>query len=119
MTTLQIIKEKLKFLIDNYGFTFEFNNIYGNHYVFKNNNGYIEFYEWPQFDESAIFVKYDMISKKIDLIVEYPKVVGKFNRSHQGFIWFFKDQRYDYWEMIALIIKEEIDNTNTVFGVKI
>ncbi|MBQ7761832.1 MAG: hypothetical protein IJ400_07235 [Clostridia bacterium] len=119
MTTLDIIKNKLKFLIEEYGFTFEFNNDRGNHYVFNNKNGYIEFYEWKQFNESAIFVKYDMISKKINLIEEYPKVVGQFYKIHKGVKWLFKDERNDYWEMIAKIIATEINNKKSIFGLKI
>ena len=119
MTTLDIIKNKLNFLIDEYDFTFEFNNISGNHYIFKNKNGYIEFYEWEQFNESAIFVKYDMISRKINLIEEYPKIIGEFNNSHKGLRWFFKDQRYDYLEMISKIINNEINTNKSIFGLKL
>lgn len=118
MTTLDIIKNKLKFLINEYNFTFEFNNESGNHYIFSNQNGYIEFYEWSQFDEFAIYVKYDMISKKINLMEEYPKVIAKFNQSHKGIKWFLKDKRDDFWEMISQIIKIEIVNKN-IFGLKI
>ena len=118
MTTLNIIKNKFNFLINEYNFTFKFNNESGNHYIFKNKNGYIEFYEWPQFDEFAIFVKYDMISKKINLIEEYPKIIGRFNQEHKGIKWFFKDKREDFWEMISKIIKIEIVNKN-IFGLKI
>ncbi|MBQ8040797.1 MAG: hypothetical protein IJ274_13200 [Lachnospiraceae bacterium] len=118
MTTLNIVKNNLQFLIDKYGFTFEFNDIRGEHYIFKNKNGYIEFYEWEQFDESAIFVKYDMIAKKINLIEEYPKMIGEFSQRHKGFKWFFKDKRYDYWEMISKIIQIEINN-KSIFGLKL
>ena len=119
MSTLDIIKCKLKFLIDKYDFDFEFINVSGNHYFFKNRNGYIEFYEWPQFDESAIFVNYNMISKEIKLIEEYPKIMGKFIQSHKGFLGFFKDERYDYWEMISNIIQIEINTNNNIFGLKL
>ena len=116
MTTLDIVKNKLGFLIDKYSFSFEFNNIRGNHYIFKNRNGHIEFYEWKQFDESEIFVKYDMISKKINIVEEYPQIVTKFNKTHKGIKWFFVDDRNDYWEMISDIIKKEIDKKQSIFG---
>lgn len=119
MTTLDIVKSKLNFLIDKYDFIFEYNNEQGFHYIFKNKNGFIEFYEWPQFNESEIFVNYNMISKKINLIVEYPKIVGKFYQEHKGIKWFFKDKRYDYWEMISEIIKVEINNNESIFGLKL
>ncbi len=119
MTTLNIIKNKLNFLIDEYDFTFEFNNNEGNHYIFNNKNGFIEFYEWEQFNESAIFVKYDMISKKINLIEEYPKMIGKFHQDHRGIKNLFKDNRNDYWEMISKIIKIEINNNKNIFGLEL
>lgn len=119
MTTLEIINKKLAFLIDEYDFSFEFINDWGNRYVFKNRYGNIEFYEWEQFNESAFFVAYDLISKKINLIEEYPKIFGLFNQDHKGIKYFFKDYRNDYWEMISKIIKLEIKNTKTIFGLKI
>lgn len=119
MTTLDIIKNKLKFLTDEYDFIFEFNNIRGNHYIFKNKNGFIEFYEWQQFNESSIFVNYDMVSKRINLIEEYPKIVGEFNQHHKGVKWLFKDERYDYWEMISKIINIEINTNNNIFGLSL
>ena len=119
MTTLDIIKNKLKFLTDQYNFIFEFSNIFGDHYIFKNRNGYIEFYEWAQFNESEFFVKYDMISKKINLIIEYPQIMGEFKQNHKGFKWLFKDKRHDYWEMIANIIQTEITINNNIFGLKL
>lgn len=118
MTTLDIIKNKFKFLISNYNFTFEFHNESGNHYIFINKYGSIEFYEWSQFNEFAIFVKYDMISKKINLIEEYPKIISQFNQSHRGIKWFFKDEREDFWEMVSKIIRIEVAN-NSIFGLKI
>ena len=48
MTTLDIVKNKLKFLTEEYGFIFEFYNDSGDHYIFINKYGYIEFYEWEQ-----------------------------------------------------------------------
>lgn len=119
MTTLDIIKNKLEFLINEYGFTFEFNNIRGNHYIFKNENGYIEFYEWQQFNESEILVKYDMISKRINLIEEYPKIIGQFNHINKGIKCFFKDDRNDYWEMVSKIIRVEIGANKSIFGLKL
>ena len=102
-----------------YGFVFEYNNDFGDHYIFKNANGHIEFYEWPEFDESEIIVKYNMISKKVNLIVEYPKIVGKFNQNHKGIKWLFKDFRNDYWKMIAEIFTIEIAKKHAIFGLAV
>jgi|GEM_PF-5948708 len=116
MTTENIIKDKLGFLTTNYHLDFEYVENRGSHYIFRNKYGFIEFYEWPQFDESAIFVTYGMVSKNIHLIEHYPKAIGDFYRRHRGIKWFFKDERFDYWEMIANIIKTEISQHNNIFG---
>lgn len=119
MTTKDIIEDKLMFLVKDYGFIFEYSNIQGEHYVFRNDNGYFEFYEWAQFDESEIHVKYDEVFKKINLIEYYPKIIGEFNQTHRGIKWFFKDTRNDYWDMISKIIKLEINNKKSIFGLTI
>ena len=119
MTTKGIIENKLGFLIKEFGFDFVFNNISGDHYIFRNKNGYIEFYEWEQFGESSIVVKYGQISRIVHLFEEYPKVVGQFNQTHKGIKWFFKDKRNDYWEMISQIIRIEINNKKSIFGLNI
>ena len=119
MTTLDIVKDKLSFLIKDYHFSFRFKNTSGNHYIFENMSGYIEFYEWEQFGEFGIYVKYDKIFKEIKLIEHYPKIFGKFKESHKGLKWIFKDTRFDFWEMISEIVRSEIDNKNNVFGLKI
>ena len=119
VTTKDIIEGKLFFLIKEYGFSFEFNNTNGDHYIFKNRNGYIEFYEWAQFGESKILVKHGNVFEEINLIYEYPKEISKFNSSHKGIKYFFKDIRNDYWEMIARIIKLEISDKNSIFRLKI
>lgn len=116
MTTLQIVENNLGFLTTEYGFVFSYNDTDGDHYVFRNKHGKIEFYEREQFQDSAVFVNYDMTSKKIDLLSEYPQIVGKFNHNHRGIKWLFKDKRHDYWEMIATVVRKEIENHNSIFG---
>ncbi len=96
MTTKEIIETKLNFLITEYGFDYEYIHDMGDHYYYKNKYGYIEFYEWEEFQEDGFYVTYDMLSKKIILIEEYPKIAGRFYQTHKGIKWFFKDIRYDY-----------------------
>ena len=110
---------KLAFLTEKYGFDFECSDKSGMHYVFKNENGYIEFYEWEQFGESAIFVKYDKNFREIKLIEEYPKIIGSFYQNHKGFKWLFKDVRKDYWKMISIILEIEIAEKGSLFGLKV
>ena len=119
MTTLDIVKDKLGFLVKDYGLVFEYSSISGNHYIFKNPNGYLEFYEWEQFNESAIFIKHGLISRKIDLLEEYPKITAKFLQTHKGIKWLFKDDRAEYWEMVAEIIKSEISRKKSIFGLNV
>lgn len=119
MNTIDIVKNKLDFLLKDYGMAFEYNNIRGNHYIFKNPTGYIEFYEWKQFNESAIFIKYGLTSRKIDLLEEYPKIIGKFYQKHKGLKRFFRDDREEYWEIVAEIIKTELFSKKSIFGLQV
>ena len=58
-------------------------------------------------------------SKRINMPVLYAKELGAFNQRHKGLKWLFKDRRPDFWQMIADIIKKEIETNNSVFGLKI
>lgn len=89
------------------------------HYLFKNAYGELEFYQWEQFNEEAIYVKYDSTFKTINLYEYYPKIYGKFIKEHKGLKSLFKNKTNDYWEMISLILKNEIENTKKIFGLKI
>ena len=119
MTTKDIVEKNLYFLSKEYGFDFEYKDEAGDHYIFRNSNGFIEFYEWEQFGESEIYVKYDMLFKRISLIEEYPQMISQFNQAHKGIKSFFKDVRKDYWEMISKIIKNEIICKNSIFGLAV
>ena len=117
--TRAIIAEKLGFLVTDFGFEFDYCNESGEHFFFKNELGHIEFYEWAQFNEFKINVKIRNCSKRINMPVLYAKELGAFNQRHKGLKWLFKDKRPDFWQMIADIIKKEIETSNSVFGLKI
>lgn len=119
MKTEDIIKSKLFFLIENYDFHYFYNEVNGSHYYFKNLYGEIEFYQWEQFGEEAIYVKYDSIFKTINLYEYYPKIYGKFMQEHRGLKALFKNKTNDYWEMISLIFRLEIEKNQNIFGLKI
>ena len=119
MTTEEIIKKNLSFLLDNYEFIFEKKNEGGNYYIFSNKYGSFGYYEWAQFDDSEFFVKYNSIYKRINLIEYYPKIVANFTIEHKGIRWLFADTREDFWKMVSWIVKEEIKNKNTIFGLRI
>lgn len=119
MTTEELINLNLGFLIEEYGFTFEFYNEHGSHYIFKNANGHIEFYEWEQFKDHCIFVKCGTNERETQLYYEYPEIFNRFQETHKGFKWFFKDERPDYWAMVSDIVRNEIKTKNSIFGLNI
>ena len=116
MSTLDIVKNKLWFLVADYGFEFCYGDGRGEHFYFSNKNGHIEFYEWDQFKEFEIRVSTGTYWEAIDLSQRYSKFWDEFNQKHKGIKWWFKDKRHDFWEMIVNIIKTDIATENTVFG---
>ena len=129
MNIQKIVREKLFFLEADLGFDFHYSNERGNHYIYTNEFGYIEVYERAQFDEYEIRVQdttyfnrngiHGIYFKRIDLKETYKKEFKQFNKQHRGIKWWFKSPIDDYWQMIADIIKKEIETSNSVFGLKI
>lgn len=122
MTDKEIIEEALKFLVVDYGFTYEYHSQHnGNEefYKFVNEFGYFQYYEWSQFKDSEFSVVCNQEFKIIRLFDEYPQIFSMFNKRHKGVKWFFKDQRKDYWTMIASILRLEIKTKGSLFGLKI
>lgn len=121
MKTKDIIEKSLSFLINEYGLVLDYNtNGKENFYYFRNKYGSFNYYEWPQFGDHIFSVTINGVEKKkIDFFVEYPKIVEKFNQSHKGLKWLFKDTCEDYWNMIADIIKTEIVSHGALFGLKV
>lgn len=117
--TRVIVLEKLGFLVTDSGFEFDYSDESGEHFFFKNELGYIEFYVWEQFNEFEINVKIGNCLKRINMPVLYAKELGDFKYKHRGIKWWFKDERPDFWQMIADIVKKEIETSNSVFGLKI
>jgi hypothetical protein len=121
MTDRQIIEEALWFLVENYGFNYNYECVNNGAIYFRYHNQYGSFtyYRWAQFQEEEFFVKYNEFYRSVDFSSLHPKEFYSFIKMHKGIRWFFKDKRKDYWNMIAQFIKVEIENTKTLFGIKL
>lgn len=119
MSTETIIRNSLQFLEKEYNLQFEVINDRGMHYIYKNKFGYFEYFEWSQFQESRFTRNSNFECKNIDMLIENPKIYGKFNSKKRGFLGFFKDYRIEFWQTIAEIIKNEINKSGTLFGLKL
>ena len=136
MEICDIVREKLKFLETDYGFSYNFSEERGLHFIYVNTFGYVEFYEWAQFNEyeirvqnAAYFSKYAQLEnkanihgiyfKRILLKETYKNEIKIFKKQHKGIKWWFKSLTSDWWQMIADIVKKEISTSNTVFGLPI
>lgn len=119
MDTRKIILSKLKFLIDDYGFAFYFEENEGNHYYFKNKYGIFKYYEWAQFNESEFSVKYDYTFTIINMYLESPLTMSKIQKKKTGLKGLFYDERNDYFEEVSRIIKNSIEKTGTIYGLKV
>lgn len=119
MKTEEIIRNALKFLEKDYNFKYTYKYERGNHYYYKNIFGVFEYFEWKQFNEEKFFATYNNESKIIDMFLENPKKIGNFVYNNKKIEILFSDRRMEYWNLIASIIKNEIENTNTLFGIPI
>ena len=121
MTDKEIISKSLGFLMSEYSMKFIYNTN-GNEYFyyFQNNNGSFNYYEWPQFGDKQFSVVINNIGKKLlNFELDYPDLIREYKRKHSGLLWLFKDQRKDYWDTVALIVKQEIQTKGTLFGLKL
>lgn len=120
-TDKEIIEEALSFLVTNFRFIFEYKTSNRNEefYSYKNRYGSLNYYQSQEFGDYRFSVMNSEGIRDINFVELYPSVVAQFNKAHRGFRWLFKDLRIDYWNMIALIIKMEIENTGSLFGLKI
>ena len=121
MTTEEIINKHLDFLIKDYNFTYEYRVEYAAEwFVYKNANGYFEYYEGNQFDEQSSYtIMTSNVYKRIFPLTEYPDIYREYKKSHRGIKWWFKDIREEYWAMIAKIIKTEIETKHSIFGLEV
>lgn len=114
-----IIRNSLKFLEDDFNFKYEVSRDKGTTYTYTNKYGRFEYYQWQQFGESRFSVFYEEEYKIVNMFHESPREIGKFNSQSKGFKIFLKDRRQKYWYMIAKIIKSNIKDTGTLFGLRV
>lgn len=119
MTTEKIIRSSLLFLEKEYQFEFELVSEQGNRYIYKNKFGHFEYYEWRQFQETSFSVYANNECKTIDMLHVNPKIIGEFQQKNKGLKGFFSDNRKEYWNIIANIIKNEIATSHNLFGLKL
>ncbi len=119
MDTQQIIREELAFLCKEYGFEYEYiSSRPEQKYVFRNQYGVFQYYCCP-FEESEFSVLYDQTFRVVDLKLLYGKEFAKFRKNHSGIKWWFKSSSRDYWKMIANLLRRQIANCGTLFGLRI
>lgn len=121
MTNRQIIENALIFLREYYGFSYNYEcvNNGATYFWYYNEYGCFTYYQWEQFQEEEFSVKYNGSHRIIDFSILNPKEICAFYKTHKGIKWLFKDKRKEYWHMIAQLIKNEIQKTGTLFGIKI
>lgn len=115
----EIIRNSLNFLELEYGFKYEVSKDRGVTYTYINKYGKFEYYQWQQFDESRFIIYYKGESRIINMFHESPKKIGNFNFESKGFKGLLKDSRQEYWKIIAEIIKNNISETGSLFGLRI
>lgn len=121
MTNQEIIRTSLSFLIDIFGFEYKYicNGI-EYYYLFQRANGTFTIYECPQFQDRIFYISIiNHPQRQINIFQDYEQLFEEWNLNHSGIKWFFKDKRKDYWDMIAKLIKSEIEKTDTLFGIKL
>jgi hypothetical protein len=119
MTTEDIIRSSLSFLEKDYHLEFFSFRDRGNHYIFSNPKGRFEYFEWSQFQETRFCVYANEECKTIDMFLENPKLIGKFQQKNRGLKAFFGDNRKEYWKIIGEILRNEIEKNGTLFGLEL
>lgn len=111
----------LKFLIDDFGFEYQFYTTNGNdeYYNYRNEYGCFSIYQWKQFGDLVFYVEDTCGKKRINFRDYYPEILDKFKKMHKGLKWLFKDSTPDYWNTIKEILQTEIEKNKNLFGLKI
>ena len=90
------------------------------YYSYSNDIGCFVYYNCPQLNEEEFYVTvYKEKNIKIDWLLEYPKEITSFKKRIKGIKYLLKNWRKDYWELIASLIKKEIQEKNSLFGLRI
>ncbi len=119
MKTVDIIKNKLMFLTDLYGFSFS-STTNGKQLwcFFKNPYGSINWYAYEQLGEYELSID---IYGKDKIILDSFQNVNTCLKIKKTFSFknLFRDSRIIYWDKISKEIKNQISNCGNIFGLRI
>ena len=119
MKTVDIIKNKLMFLTDIYGFSFSSNSNGKQLWCyFKNSYGSINWYSYEQFGEYELSV---VIYGKDKIILDsFQNVNTPFKiKKTISFMNLFRDSRIIYWDEVSKEFKSQISKYGNIFGLKV
>lgn len=120
MEFVDLVKDSFGFLIRDYGFEFSYNNEWGDHYFFRKPDQTFEYYEWPQFGEYEFHIIGNNAYITIYVWDKYRKEIKQFKKQHRILKIFTKADWFPaYYDTIANIVKNEIETTGTLFGLKL
>ena len=121
MKTEDIIKNNLGFLINDYEFKLSFHSN-GKQEWCKLTNAYgsINYYSFDEFGEFelSIIIK----GKKMIVLDSFLEIKNSpliINKKLSFFEFVFKDHRKLYWEKIATAFKAQINETGTLYGLRL
>ena len=116
----KVIEINLKFLVDKFNFKFNyFWETPNAKYVFENQYGKFIYLELPQFQEKFFYVEDGQGKREINLYENYSQEYEEWQKNHSGIKWIFKNKDKDIWEFNSKIIRDTINKTGTLFGLKI
>ena len=122
----EIVSAKLSFLVTEYNFECLYDTYRQSIipvWIYKNTFGLFCYMEHEIFGEISITVETNDGQKvhcsEYELYERYKDIYNLFQNSHKGIKWFFKDLREDRMDMIADIIKREIELTGRLFGLQL
>lgn len=116
----KIIEISLKFLVDEFDFTFNyFWETPNAKYVFENQYGKFIYLELPQFQEKFFYVEDNQGKREVDLYENYSCEYKEWQESHSRIKWVFKNKDKEMWDFNSKIIKETINKTGKLFGLRI
>lgn len=119
MTKEKLIRTNLIFLEEKFNFKYSYTSEGGNNYFYTNEFGTFRYYEWEQFGEKEFTIKTNQEIKTLDTFFEYHKLMSSFKFKKKSLKNLFKNMNNEYWYTIGEIIKEEIAESGSLFGLKL
>lgn len=121
MTTEEIIKDNIGFLINEYNFVFTSNsNGKEEWFYFSNNYGSINYYIFEPAGEYELSIT---INGKGKIVLDSFKIVSnsllQINKKMSLLEFVFEDHRKIYWNKISKAFKTEIKKSGTLYGLNL